>query len=477
MSLLAPSRLLTHGVGSRPLLAEAEAAWSAGRYDATLDALLDLTGNGHHAVFGSTVGVDTNDPKYLPYSGGQYLYFPGTAGNSATTPDAAPLDILSDHILIGYIEPDDFTPAAAGMIVGKWDNNGNERGYTFFLGTDGTLGHGQSTNGTTQEFPKSTASISAVPQWVMVVDEMAASVTFYTSFDPPTTALEDITWVQLGDVVSGSVAVINDSSAALEIGANNAGTGNLYVGMVKRAAVIAGLDPTAAPAFDADFITQPTAPFATFIEGSSNAATVTINRSATGRKSEIVDRSLLLLGTDNYLEVPDDDGLDFGAEDPLTIVYLGRTYDTSPAAVEYLIGKKNAVGNAPGWSLISPTSAGFQFRIADGSGEITDGSPSPSVGQAFVLAGVRGVAAFPLEFPFSFAAIEAYLNGTASGSPTNDTTSATLANALTARIGATGAGTPASFLDGSFFAAALFRRFMSDEEVAQVGRELEALAA
>ncbi|MCH7637547.1 MAG: hypothetical protein IIA12_07775 [Proteobacteria bacterium] len=60
--------------------------------------------------------------------------------------------------------------------------------------------------------------------------------------------------------------------------------------------------------FDADFTDRGvvTEPFATFIEKSSNAATVTINRSATGRKSTVVDVPMFLLGTDDYLEIPDD---------------------------------------------------------------------------------------------------------------------------------------------------------------------------
>jgi len=64
------------------VLRRAVAAWKAENYQPNIDALVDLTGRGHHALFGSTVGPDTNDPLVLPFSGEKYLYLPGTAGNS-----------------------------------------------------------------------------------------------------------------------------------------------------------------------------------------------------------------------------------------------------------------------------------------------------------------------------------------------------------------------------------------------------------
>lgn len=77
------ARLLTL-LRPRSVLSRAVAAWNAGRYDPGLDALVDLSGNGHHARFGSTVGADTNDPLRLDWDGQNYLYLPGTSGNSLT---------------------------------------------------------------------------------------------------------------------------------------------------------------------------------------------------------------------------------------------------------------------------------------------------------------------------------------------------------------------------------------------------------
>lgn len=63
------------------ILSRAIAYSKASRYSGT-GALLDLSGNGHHAQLGSTAGADSNDPLHLPWAGVNYVYFPGTAGNS-----------------------------------------------------------------------------------------------------------------------------------------------------------------------------------------------------------------------------------------------------------------------------------------------------------------------------------------------------------------------------------------------------------
>ena len=68
--------------GGPSVLSRAVAAWSASDYNPILDALTDLTGNGHHAQLGSAVGYDTNDPTKLFHTGTDYFWFPGTAGNN-----------------------------------------------------------------------------------------------------------------------------------------------------------------------------------------------------------------------------------------------------------------------------------------------------------------------------------------------------------------------------------------------------------
>ena len=90
--------------------------------------------------------------------------------------------------------------------------------------------------------------------------------------------------------------------------------------------------------------------------------------------------------------------------------------------------------------------------------------PVASVGVAHSFAIVRDTAADD---------IEGHLDGTGSGSPTTDTTTATLANAFALRFGRNsgGGGTP---LDGEIMGIALFREALTDAEILAAGKALGA---
>jgi hypothetical protein len=286
------------------------AVWTTSRYRAATDDIPDISGNPiHPAQLGSTNSGDTNDPTLLPYEGEQYLYLPGGSGNFASAPDTAALSITGDLTLAAYIEPDDFTPAASQIIIAKYVSAGDERGYEFLLNTNGTLALGISTDGTSGNttFDNSSETIPTVPQWVATqLDVSETESSFWTSTDPRSTPIADITWVELGIASVTAPASIFDNAQLLEVGSAQAGTGGNFVGKISRAVVLSALRTEASAStieFDADFTTQPVEPFATFTEGSSNAATVTINRSATGLKSTMVDRTMFLLGTDDFFEV------------------------------------------------------------------------------------------------------------------------------------------------------------------------------
>jgi len=105
---------------------------------------------------------------------------------------------------------------------------------------------------------------------------------------------------------------------AVSLPATNEAAGKVYAAVIKN-----GIDGTTVFDLDPSVAVEP---YATFVEQSSNLATVTINRSATGRKTAVVDRPLFLLGTDDYFEVPDHANLDFAAGDSFTIAIALRQY-------------------------------------------------------------------------------------------------------------------------------------------------------
>jgi hypothetical protein len=177
-----------------------------------------------------------------------------------------------------------------------------------------------------------------------------------------------------------------------------------------------------------------------------------------------VDRPLVLLGVDDYLETPDAADLDFAANEPFTVLAAFRKHGTSGG--EVLIAKRDlsAATNA-GWHLaVTAVTNTATLRIADGTDTTIDtGTAAFSTGVATVFAGRRSTAADQ---------VEAMKDGASDGA-TTDATTGTLANALTLRIGrSSGAGT--TYFDGEFMGAAVFRSALSDSEITRAGQELLA---
>jgi hypothetical protein len=303
-----PFGLLGLGIQNKSVLDRAVALWRADHYDAATDALLDQSGNGNHLTLGSAVGADTNDPRVLvPHNGKQYLHLPGIVGNHASTPDAAPLDIIGDIEIRARVSLDDWTSGSEQNVVAKWNTTGAQRAYHLYINGTGAVVLQWSTTGA--DFPAESVNdpgfVDGQTYWLRVtldVDNGAAdaAATFYWSSDE-TNDPDAVTWAQISTPqLVGATTSIFASTAEMRVGIRADDTlpmaGNIY-----RTQVLDGIGGTVE--FDADFTTQPTEPFATFTEGSSNAATVTINRAATGRKATMVDRPMLLFGTDDYAEV------------------------------------------------------------------------------------------------------------------------------------------------------------------------------
>lgn len=185
------------------------------------------------------------------------LLLPGTAGNNATTPDNAALDIVGDIDLRADVA---MSPAAwAGTVtfLAKWTSAGNQRSYLLDTSGTGFLRFFWSTTGANLLNFLSTAPVTPlIPpsgrlavRATLDVDNGAAghTVTFYTA---PTI---DGPWTQLGSPqVGGGVTSIFSSTAILEVGSFDAGTSDLLPGTMYADEVRSGIDGTAVanPRFD-----------------------------------------------------------------------------------------------------------------------------------------------------------------------------------------------------------------------------------
>lgn len=228
-----------------------------------------------------------------------------------------------------------------------------------------------------------------------------------------------------------------------------------FGGGVEWAEVRDGINGPVVVRYDAADATEP---FATQT-GATDGRTWTYNRSGSG--TYLVDQPAFGLHTDDYFEIADAAGLDFAADEALTVMVLVRSLLGGDVV---FVGKKDDLTTSAGWSLYRSTSTA-RFLIGDGSADDFDQiSPIAARIQATV-AGVRNI---------SDDDIEAFLDGTGSGSPTADSTSLTLANALPVRIGAT-SDTAASFFNGEIMAHVLWRSALTDAQIVEAGNELLGL--
>jgi hypothetical protein len=445
---------------TQPVLARAKLVLQAQEYAGTGD-WLDQTGNGHDAT--------NNGAKFLGWDiGQQYVYFPGVDSNYCSVPDSAALSVTGDIDIRIKLAMDDWTPALTQVLFSK--DQSALRSWVLDMPANGRPRFSWSEDGTTVATVQATAATGftdAEAHWLRVTLDVNGGsggigrATFYTSSD------DTYSWTQLGSVQDSGASAptsIDDNASNVEIGSNFDGTSTL-AGKVYRAQIYDGIDGTLE--LDIDFTNRTTVvePFATFTESSTNAATVTFNRSGTSNYiTTLVDRPMWILdGSDDYLAVADHSDLDPGALGDFAVMFAGRIYDATPAANSVFAAKKTGTGTAAGYALWVDTAGAAYAEIGDGTDDANDNKTTAlTAGQGFVHTGVRNV---------SDDDIETFIDGTGTGTPTTDDTTATLANAEELRLGRySGAG--ANYLQGEIHAVAFWREALTDTDVAAAGTEL-----
>jgi hypothetical protein len=455
------------------LIDDAIAVWRAVD-DPNTGSLPEYNGTGMDAQWGSAPGPNVNRPTRLfpdgwmsiGVPGTQYLRLPGTAGNYASTPDAAALDITGDIDIQVLVAMDDWTSATDQAYIAKY--TGGQISWLFRYENTGNVFRFQwSEDGSalkTEDCNLSPTIPASGRLWIRItldVDDGASNyaLKFYTGGDG------DIpSWSQLSITETGAAATsIFAGTAPMEIGSRVNGSLEPLAGKIYRAIIKDGINGTTV--FDADFTDRAnvTPESATFNESSPNAAVVTVNRSAAGLKSSVVEQPKFALGTDDYFEVADDARLDFGATDPFTVLNVFRTYDRTPVADMALLCKKDNLTTAAGYALYNDTGGDVRFLIADSVADDEVDTPAITDGALVGVAGVRDVVADD---------IEGYLDGVASGAPVADSTTLTLANALPLRIGAT-SGVAGSFADIEWVGSAIWDSVLTGEELIQAALELQ----
>jgi len=402
-------------------------------------------------LFGTDDYMEVNN-RYM--SSGTYLYLPGVSGNYVSSPDSAALDITGDIDIRAYVAADDWTPAANMALVARYNTTGNLRAYLLQLNTAGTLTFNTSPDGTAVVTATSTIATGVADgasKWVRVtrdVDNGASGndTKFYTSDD-------GTTWTQLGTTVTvAGTTSIFDNSRIVEIGSSATGASDRFAGKIFRAQIFNGIDGT--KVFDADFENKITSlEQASFTEASSNAATVTINRSgSTYRSAGITTAGYLYPGATNTFAASATDFLNFEASDSFTLLAISR-YWNATATNRVLIGKVVSSGGVA-WSLRKTNNELTTFtNVSDGTNAGVSTASALTAGTLESGAGVINR---------STQTVQTYVN-TNAASTASTSAVGSLSNLNNFRIGAYANG--AFFTDMEFLAAAVFRRALTSSEI------------
>lgn len=436
-----------------PVLSRAVAFWKASEYSGSGD-LLDLSGNGHHAVLGAGAAA----PTFLPHYGVKYLYFPGVAGNFASVPDAANLDITGAVEIRVAFMTDDMTPATTMVLGGKSSD------YTLKLTSGGTYQFAwhdgvlaRTLDGSA--FGLAGALILVRAAWTPTGGTGGvARLSLYSKASTEATAYADLVsaagWTLEENVEGLAASTIRAGTDLVRVGSLD-GTTQMFTGRVYGLVVhdnagggtnVLTIDPNDA-----------TEPYASFVCDSGQ--TVTLARSTTGRKTVVVDRDMFLFGTNDYMEVADNPNLDFGASESFTAVIALRRYGT-PTATNSYIGKKVALTSSAGWSIVQGAVTTATFRIGDGVNTSPATSPTVTSGLAQLLAAVRNVTTDQLV---------AYVD-TTSGTLAADTTTGSLANAEAFRFGRR-SGADTDYGDFELIGGAVFREALTAADIASLNAE------
>jgi hypothetical protein len=342
-------------------------------------------------LFGTDDYMEVNN-RYM--SSGTYLYLPGIASNFASTPDAAALDITGDIDIRVKVALDDWTPSAQTALLAKDVVSGGQRSYNLGVNTSGQLTFVWTTNGSTviQRFSDQLVITDGTTKWVRVtldVDNGASGydLRFFTSDDGNT-------WTQLGatQTVAG-VTSIFAGTAPLEVGSQASGQSPAR-GKFFRAQVLNGINGTVA--FDANFETSITSLNQTsFTESSTNAATVTINRSgSTYRSAGITAAGYLYPGATNTFSASATNFLDFGAADSFTVLAVIRQWATPGNFQAYVMkGGNLATGNSGYLLFNNATNSSLDMIVTDGVNQTGPTALAYTLGSLNILGSSRNVAA------------------------------------------------------------------------------------
>lgn len=292
----------------------------------TLGAAGDATATGTRRL------VNTGDKAFV--------WLPPVASNFLSVDDAAALDITDNLEIVARVSMDDWTPSVLSCLASK---NGTSSNYSWriLVNTNGTFRFDVSANGTVEGTAVSSAPglVDGAPCWLKF--RFAAGAVSFLKADDAETEPAHGSFSSFGTAtMSGSITSIFSGTSPVRIGDDNA---NRYFGGNVHRFVMRTIGGADVLDIDPSVLTDEGATSFTATTGQP----VTINRgTGTGYKTEIVvpgSGSRAFNGTSDFLEVADNDALDFSAAQSFSVWALVRMWGT-PASSGRWVSKGQPAG-------------------------------------------------------------------------------------------------------------------------------------
>lgn len=409
---------------------------------------------------GSADVANSNDPQYLAPEDRGYAYtsqLGGAAVGGLQVPHESAFEITGDIDLRVFVALDLWRPGPGRPTVVFNKISSGSPCWVFAVNQNSTLQFQASPDGLGMSFSNSNAAMNIEngrPYWIRVT--MAANtgggnstVSYYTSSD-------GIDWVQLGTSVQITAPSIFPGTAKVSICGFFENTLGTTGAKTYRAQILNGINGTVVLDVDCDAITSGAATEFTALTGQR----VSIMRGDSGRKTVAMPakryggQPVLLHGTDDYMECQNNwqyNLLDFDKSQSFTVVAIARQWSSGPNNSLLLSSGASSV-NGYGITVTSPTTN--NFVASEPTANLSAACPSRASGSINVSTGVYDRTAFTLT-PYT---------GIIAGSPVALTNEAPNNTTRPMTIGRESSAT--SYTDCEFYAAAVFRRTLTKNEIA-----------
>ena len=393
--------------------------------------------------------VDTNDPKLLKQSNTSYVYLPGTAGDADSINTSSLTTGASNVYDIRVLaDLDSMTPSSDRTLFSYTASDPN-RSIRWYLETTGKLIAEVTPTGSIASFismASSTTVGASGKLWFRVTVEGNVAGSYRTRFyrcDGNIVSPTVSDWVQIGTDVSGAGFTFATCSATWGTVGTAALQGKWY-----RTTLATSIDGAPLIDLSASNIVDPTLTTFTCTTGQ----TCSIGRSAAGRKTVVVTQPVWLFGTDDYLEVLDNDLLDFNNIDH-TVLVITRWWNTAIPYGAIVVKNQTAPFN-DGWTLAQNNGSGIfprYFEDEVGSIDVMGLDNTATQGQLFLFAGIR-----------EGTVNKSYVNNTMTSVSAPDVSD--LRNSGVMRIGSTPFN--AYYADMELCAVYIFRKALTAAEIA-----------